>query len=368
LRSPGACEKVAPVNDEKQRETRPILRSRSIAAAVVLLLAGPLAGLGCSREEPRKEPGTASAPLASAPAKPKKKAKAPLAEPSLPEGSFRLEPARVKPGVATVTGWEPSDEKARRVARLAAAKATAEFDLAPAADNYVLTAVARVRGASSAKLSPTLNGKALPAWSLTGDWAMYSSPVPKDLLKSEKDELVFATGALKPPVEIEVDTLALTPVADRALVEMGAATSGLLIDGFHESERNKRWSRGDKSVIGVVLEPRKSPYLLKVRGASFRELGTLETKAIVNGKDIGSAEFKPKFDFVTWQIPAGVLTSGQNRIELVYSKTGKPSKDGKSKDKRDIAVSIARIAVEPGDMKDTKATKKKMKKADAGAE
>jgi hypothetical protein len=348
------------VNDEKQHETRPFLRSRSIAAAVVLLLAGPLAGLGCSREEPRREPGAASEPVASAPAKPKKKAKEPLPEPSLPDGSFRLEPARVKAGEAIINGWAPSDEKARRVARLAAPKASVEFDLAPAPGNYVLTAVARVRGASSAKLSPTLNGKALPAWSLTGDWAMYSSPVPKDLLKSEKDELVLATGALKPPVEVEIDTVALTPVADRALVEMGAATSGLLIDGFHVSERNKRWSKGEKSVIGVVLEPRKSPYLLKVRGASFRGLGTVETKAIVNGKDIGSAEFKTKFDLVTWQIPAGILTSGLNRIELVYSKMTKPSASGKSKDKREIAVSIARVAVEPGDKADEK-------KADAGA-
>lgn len=308
---------------------------------------------GCSRSEPTPKPETSKLqPLPGAEAKAKKaknKSKKPPAPkwPAAVPGTLIVDPQRPLEG-ATVAGWQPATENGRTLARLTEPKATVQFDLAPVPGDYVLTGVARVTGAKNAKLTPTLNGKALPAWTVTDQWAMYTSKVPKDLLAASKDELALAAGTTKEPVTIELDSVALLPVSDRATIEMGAPLGGHLIDGFYRVESGKvRWSRGKKSVLGVVLAPGKGPYNLEIQGSGFPPISPVSAAVTINGKDVGSATFAKKFGSASWSVPPGVLTSGLNRIELTYDKSGQPKDFGKSKDDRDIAVRIQRVIISP---------------------
>jgi hypothetical protein len=322
---------------------------RNLVAAVALLAAAA-GSSGCSKNESPKPETAKLQPLPTEQAKASKKPKKKPPAPEWPEpvaGTFLVDPQRPLEG-ATVAGWQPIIDDGRPLARLTEPKATVQFDLTPVPGDYVLTAVARVEGAKSAKVTPTLNGKALPPWTLTGDWAMYSSKVPKDVLAASKDELALATAASKEPGTVKLDTVALAPVSDRATIELGAPVGGSLIDGFYRTERGKRrWSRGKKSIIGVVLAPGKVPYRLEIQGSGFPPISPVSTTATINGKEVGSAAFNKKFGSATWDIPAGVLTSGLNRIELTYEKSGQPKAFGKSKDTRDIAAFIERIVVAP---------------------
>lgn len=335
--------------DDLARDTLAFRTGRTLVAAVALLAAA-LGSSGCSKTENPKPETAKLQPLPSEQAKASKKAKKKPPAPEWPEsvpGTFLVDPQRPLEG-AIVTGWQPITDDGRPLAQLAEPKATVKFELAPVPGDYALTAVARVDGAKSAKVTPTLNGKALPAWSLTGDWAMYTSKVPKDLLAADKDELALATATSKEPVTVKLDTVSLAPISDRATIEAGAPVGGVLIDGFYRTERGKRrWSRGKKSVVGVVLAPSKGPYRLEIEGSGFPPISPVNTTAVINGKEVGTAAFTKKFGKATWEIPAGVLTSGLNRIELTYEKSGQPKAFGKSKDTRELAAFIERVVLTP---------------------
>ncbi|MET0411533.1 MAG: hypothetical protein ABW217_09560 [Polyangiaceae bacterium] len=331
------------------RKTLAFRTGRNLVATVALLAAA-IASSGCSKTE---SPKPETAKLQPLPAEQTKASKKPKKKPPAPEwpapvpGTFLVDPQRPLQG-ATAAGWQPVTDDGRTVVRLTEPKATVQFDLTPVPGDYVLTAVARVEGGKSAKVTPTLNGKALPAWSLTEDWAMYTSKVPKDLLAAGKDELALATGTSKEPLTVKLDTVSLAPIGDRATIEMGAPVGGLLIDGFYRTERGKvRWSRGKKSILGVVLAPGKGPYRLTMEGSGFPPISPISTTAVVNGKEVGTASFTKKFGSVSWDVPAGVLTAGLNRIELTYDKSGTPKAFGKSKDTRDLAVRIERLSIAP---------------------
>jgi hypothetical protein len=349
LRTPGGCERVAGVKNPLARDAFAFRSGRNLVLAAALA-AATLGSAGCSKKEsPKPETASLQPSEAAKPAKKPKKKKPPA--PKWPEavpGTLMLDPQRPLAEGSTVAGWEPKNVDGRVVAQLSQPKATVQFDLAPVPGDYVLTGVARVTGTKSAKLTPTLNGKVLPAWTVTDEWAMYTSKVPKDLLAAAKDELALAAGTEKAPVAIELDSVALRPLSDRATIEMGAPLGGHLIDGFYKVEGGKvRWSRGKKSVLGVVLAPSKSPYIVEIQGSGFPGLSPIGVAVTINGKAAGTVSFDKKFGKGTLEVPAGVFTSGLNRIELTYDKSGQPKEFGKSKDDRDIAVRIQRVSIEP---------------------
>lgn len=324
-------------------------RALNLTVAATALAATALAGTACSRSEQRPKPETSKLqPLEATEKKAKPPKKKP--EPKWPAavaGTLLVDPQRPLEGVTT-TGWQPAREDDRALAKLTEPKATVQFDLAPVPGDYVLTGVARAKGAKSTKLTPTLNGKPLPAWTVTDEWAMYTSKVPKDLLGASKDELALAAGTEKEPAGVELDSVALLPVSDRATIEMGAPLGGHLIDGFYRVERGKvRWSRGKQSTLGVVLAPGKGPYTLEILGSAFPPLSPIGTTVTINGKSVGSVAFGKKYGKTSLDVPAGVLVSGLNRIELSYDKSGQPSAHGKSKDERDLAVRIERVIISP---------------------
>ena len=323
-------------------------RALSLTITATTLMGAAITSTGCSRSETPK-PEAKLQPLEAT----EKKAKKPSKKPPPPKwpatvpGTLLVDPQRPLEG-ATTTGWEPAREDDRALARLTEPKATIQFELTPVPGDYVLTGVARTKGAKSTKLTPTLNGKALPAWSVTDEWGMYTSKVPKDLLGASKDELALAAGTAKEPVAVELDSVALLPVSDRATIELGAPLGGHLIDGFYRVERGKvRWSRGKESRLGVVLAPSKGPYKLEILGSAFPPLSPISATITINGKPVGTASFAKKYGSAVWEVPAGVLISGLNRIDLAYDKSGQPSAYGKSKDKRDLAVRIERVILSP---------------------
>jgi hypothetical protein len=337
------------VNAQTTLTASTVRRALHLTVATTALVAAALTGTACSRSEPSPKPETSKLqPLPATEKKAKKPKKKPKPQwPAAIPGTLLVDPQRPLEG-ATTAGWQTTNEDGRTVARLTEPKATVQFALAPVPGDYVLTGVARAKGAKSTKLTPTLNGKALPAWNVTDEWSMYTSKVPKDLLGAEKDELALAAGTAKEPAAIELDSVALLPVTDRATIELGAPLGGHLIDGFYRVERGKvRWSRGKKSLLGVVLAPGKGPYTLEIQGSGFPPISPVSTTVTINGKPVGSASFAKKFGAATWEIPAGVLLSGLNRIELSYEKSGQPKAFGKSEDDRDIAVRIERVIISP---------------------
>jgi hypothetical protein len=225
------------------------------------------------------------------------------------------------------------------------------FRLAAAPARYGVSSIARLSGVKAMALTPTLDGNSLSPWQLGEGWALHASLVDgASLAKLEAHELLFApkdgpTGAV-----VQIESVSIAPVTDRASFDVGPESDGHWIDGFHRRERDAIWSRGLTSAIGVVLEPRKVPYRLKVRGRTLSGLGSIPVKARVNGRDVGSAEVMSKVDDVTWPIPSDSLLNGSNRIELEYSRTGKPTSfNPNSRDARDLAFRISSFELAPAD-------------------
>lgn len=332
------------MNDEgspARRFAAPVRRTR---LAQALLICVPVLGASCTKSEPPTPQATVTEPAGKAPAKNVSKAAA--GAPQLP-ATYRLDLGSAPPAGTVAVGWTPArDDGGRRVLNLADSEASLRFGLTRAAGDYMLTGVARVDDTDKTALRPSLGGKPLAVWTLSSDWQMFASPVPPDALKDSSSEIGFASDA--DDEAIAIGALALVPLADRVSVQIGAETMGLLIDGFHDIEKGGlRWSKGKTSTWGAVMKPGPGPHRLLIRGSAFRPIAPVIVEASVNGQKVGAGSFEAEFGDVTWDIPAGTLSSGLNRVELSYGKTGKPSDQGKSKDTREIAVRFERLEIVP---------------------
>lgn len=259
------------------------------------------------------------------------------------------------PAGASRAGFVSSAVEGRRVAQMTS-QSKLVFRLTADSGRYGISAIARLTGASAATLTPVLDEHGLSPWALGETWGLHASVVDGSSLhespgaKADMHELLFAAGDLPAGATIEVESVSIAPLASRVSFETGPQSEAHWIDGFHRRERGAIWSRGLKSAIGVVIEPSKGSYQLKVRGRTLAGLGPLLVEARINEKDVGSAEVTTKVDDVIWAVPAGVLASGANRIELEYPKTGKPAAfNPSSRDTRELAFRISALELAPAD-------------------
>jgi hypothetical protein len=245
-------------------------------------------------------------------------------------------------------GFTRGDTKDRQMASMADKEARLHFDLAASPSEYALAAILQVKGGSSAKLQTRLDGHSLATWTLSGDWALYSAPVSKELLAMNAHDLTLLASELPAGAAVNVDSVALLPVADQ--IEIGISkAAGHLVDGFSKLEGRTVWSLGPRSRVGVVLAPQAATvYQLRVRGYALPVLAPLDVTASVNGTALGAAAFTPKMGETTWEVPAQALRAGVNEIEFSYPKTAQPAGyNPKSKDTRELAVRYSKIALTP---------------------
>jgi hypothetical protein len=147
---------------------------------------------------------------------------------------------------------------------------------------------------------------------------------------------------------VNVDSVALLPVADRIEVPIGPKAAGHLIDGFSKLEGRTVWSLGPRSKVGAVLAPKAVGYQLRVRGHALPAIAPLGVTAKVNGTALGAAAYTPKVGETTWDVPAQVLRAGVNEVEFSYPKTEQPAAyNPKSTDTRELAIRFYEIALTP---------------------
>lgn len=219
-----------------------------------------------------------------------------------------------------------------------------------AGEAYALSAIVRLDGAPSAKLDTAWDGQALGAWDVTGSWALVSSPVPPSALTGEKHEVRIAPASLPKNAVVRFDSVAVLPVGDELHFSAATESAGHLIEGFAMPEPRFVWSNGPRSVIGGVLAPAAGPYELIVVGSAYAHIAPIDVKLLVNGKSVGSAAVSKKSADIVWEIPAGALRAGPNRLAFEYSKTGQPSKlKPGSKDDRLLAMRFVSVSLAPRD-------------------
>jgi hypothetical protein len=282
-------------------------------------------------------------PLVAATTKPVE----PAAEPDLdPTNIFRIRFNRLpKPNAGA--GFTRGDNKDRQMASIEK-EAKLHFELAASPSDYALAAILQVKGARSGTLQSSLDGRSLASWTLSGDWAIYSAPVPKDLLAMNEHDLSLLASELPVGSTVNVDSIALLPLSEAIEIGMAKA-AGHLVDGFSKLEGRTVWSLGPRSRVGVVLAPKADTgYQLRVRGHALPNLAPLDVTATVNGAALGAAVFAAKIAETTWEVPAQALRAGLNEIEFSYSKTAQPvSYNPKSKDTRALAIRYSKIALTP---------------------
>ncbi len=327
----------------------PLFRRPGVSAAAGALLGLGLGiALGRATVSVPQEPAakSASRPAEAAPLTLSPKAEEPEPEPEK-TNEYRVQLGRNTPRGKQGRGFERERSGTRQVARLAEKESVIALDIEPTPGNYMLTAVIGLEGGKRGTLDTKWDGQALGSWTLEPGWAMYASPVPRALLASEHHELAFS-HASPDGVKISADSVAIYPVSDVAQFGMGPEAVGHLIDGFANIAGRRVWSYGPHSTIGVALEPAPKPYRLIVRGSALAALAPLTVSSKVNGTDIGSATFTAKVAESTWTVPAKVLRSGINRIELSYSKTARPTDlDPNAKDNRPLAVRFSNVELIP---------------------
>lgn len=314
----------------------------ALGAAAVVVALGLMAALASSRRAADRGESAGEKPGAAVKALQPSAVFLPLAG-KLPSGASRV-------------GFDQASADGRRAAQITTGQGKLGFRLAPDATRYGISAIVRLSGAEGTTLTPSLDGTALAPWHLREGWSLYASVVDagssgKGAFRStDTHELLLEAAALPSGAAIQVESASIAPILDRVSFDTGPQSEGHWVDGFHRRERGAIWSRGLKSAIGVVLEPGAVPYRLKVRGRTLAGLGPLLLKARINDREVGSVEATTKVDDVAWAIPAGVLKSGANRIELEYPKTGQPAAfNPKSHDTRELAFRISSVELAPAD-------------------
>jgi len=198
-----------------------------------------------------------------------------------------------------------------------------------------------------------LNAEDVGHWVVTTAWQMHALVLPPRTLKAGVNTIEFVV----PPapgdnLALAIDSLHVVPLEASAHADAALPRpTGALIDGYYApeggGERATSWSAGTRTVVGLLLKPSNAPYQVELTGAAFGPLQPLSVHAEVNGQSAGSAKVAASAKH-TFDVPAGALAEGSNLIELVYEKTIKPSEvDSKSRDTRDIAIRIERVAVRP---------------------
>lgn len=130
---------------------------------------------------------------------------------------------------------------------------------------------------------------------------------------------------------------------------MGNASAvGALVDGFGKPSATYVWNQGERSLIGVVLEPVAAEYRLTVKGSTLPQLDPLTVTGKVNGTSVGTAVFGKHSTEAYWSVPPNTLRPGLNSVEFSYPKTIKPSDlKPNSKDDRPLAVRFSHVGLAP---------------------
>ena len=276
-----------------------------------------------------------------------------------PDGEEAVQPEGPKPWYSlyfgralppSARGFERVRGAARPVSRLLGKEASVELELDPKPGAYVVTIVASLESAKAGTLTMDFDGHALSTIELGKDWQMYSAPLPAESIGPGKTHTLAlrVEGAGENPT-LRVDSLAVAPVGSEASLEMGTASAvGALVDGFGTPSASHVWNHGERSLLGVVLQPVAGDYRLTVKASTLPQLDPLTVTGKVNGTSVGTVVVERYAAEVSWPVPASVLRAGINRIEFSYPKTLKPSDlKPNSKDDRPLAVRFKQIALKP---------------------
>jgi hypothetical protein len=248
--------------------------------------------------------------------------------------------------------WTAVSSGPRSVSQ-ASARAALGLHLSPSAGTYALAAIVR-SDQDKLPVGIRVNGSDVGQWTVGPEWSMASSVLEHGVLKDGANsvEFVLPDPAKDKPAALMIDTLHLGPLQARASADLGLPNPrGALISGFYgregEGEGALSWSAGQRTRVGLLLKPLKSPYEVELTAAAFGPLAPLGVEAFVNGKSIGSVKVE-KAQPYSFRAPADAFVNGFNLVELVYERTAKPSDvDKKSKDMRDLAIRISRVTAKP---------------------
>lgn len=125
-----------------------------------------------------------------------------------------------------------------------------------------------------------------------------------------------------------------------------------LVQGFSFDERDGSstyvWSLGPSSLLTLRLgPPSRETYVLRLRVRGFRAICPVGASLSLNGVELGKISASPKWSIAEVEVPAGVLKSGDNTLQIVYERTGQPSKILKTQDERELAIGFDRVWLEP---------------------
>jgi hypothetical protein len=226
----------------------------------------------------------------------------------------------------------------------------------PGGESYGIGIVGRAEAEPGDHLDVTvkLNETTVGSWKVTPDWEMYAVVVQAKQLKqgSNSIDFEFKTSDAKRAPALVLDTFHLASLNASAEADLGPVkASATLVSGYYGREGTGpdafSWSEGKRTRVGLLLKPLNVDYELNIEGAAYGPVQPLEMKALVNGHAIGSSKVSagPRSSF---KVPAGSFVTGMNTVDLVYSRSIRPSQvNPNSKDERELAMRILRVGARP---------------------
>jgi VanZ family protein len=135
-------------------------------------------------------------------------------------------------------------------------------------------------------------------------------------------------------------------------LDVGTASARrALREGFSVDEaltgRSAAWTEGERSRIEVALAPRGAPHRLELVAMGVvhpQRRSPQATMVVVNGRRLGRLAFPGDFVHRAITIPAGVLVSGTNVIELEHATPYLPPSDGRA-----LSIMLDEVCLEPLD-------------------
>lgn len=259
----------------------------------------------------------------------------------------------VRDGGTFLTGWGGGERMDCQPGRWAASRqavALIELDAPPAAP-MELQITLRAYSDNGQRVSVALNDRVVQRRELPAAPTRLRAELQPGALTAGVNRLRFDFAVTDRPGGNDTRDLAalfreirLVPRADDFLVQPGtAADRPHLVRGFsgdeHGGQRPFAWSLGPESeVVGTLVHP-EQPHVLQVVGRSIPYADSQATAVELNGRQVGTLEFRKSEASHGLLVPATFVRAGENRLVFRYEETVSPAAaDPDSSDERALAV------------------------------
>ncbi len=200
--------------------------------------------------------------------------------------------------------------------------------------------------------------KEVATWSVKPRWSLFAARLAtgnaaKDLRWSiggaaaVPEAAVSARGGDRPAMAVDYMQI-VVPSNAAALNPNSADGRSRLLSGFSRvAKTGSVWSDGKVSRIGLLIDPAKGGYELRLEAYGFANIAPVEVDILLGSRRVAGIALTKNKQNLSVAIPEDALLAGANEMTFKFAKSARPSDFGSSTDDRDLAACFFEFELVP---------------------